>query len=550
MDGAVHTYKARLVVKGFTQTYEVDYKETFSPVADNRAIRILVAITAFYDYKIWQLDVKTAFLNGHLFEEVYMVQPEGFLNLEYPNRVCNLKSSIYGFKQASRQWNKRFDDEIKKFGFTQNRDEPCVYKKASGRNVFCYEDLEEAAYILGILIYIDRSKRLIGLCQSAYIKKILKRFYMENYKRRSIPMQEKLKLCKSQGTSTPAEVKRMQYIPYASAWDLLYVKNILKYLRSTKDMFLVYGGDIKRDLRVSCYTDVGYLKDVDDLKSQTRYIFILNGGVVDSKSAGDLVVATPRAWVCAGVMTSTGMGTAYLVNTDTESDPEEAPSEIEKCQPLVSRATLTDEEFEMYRSSYETSSSLSPPALPIRKRYRGTLELIEDTEDESSDLGTAREGSKGEGHSLEEKGHGSEVRAADEPLRLSYRTLRHRELVVGEGEMPSMFEPTLVTWVDPEDGRVYIDIPTYVPPVAPVQTPLSPKWTFGSLLVLPSPSVVPLPIASPVTTPAATISVDEDYAIWRENHDLRMQIAKDRRERLELADRVARMERRQESRRE
>ncbi|GKB70450.1 putative retrotransposon ty1-copia subclass protein [Tanacetum coccineum] len=86
MDGAVHTFKARLVAKGFTQTYKVDYEETFSPVADIRAIRILIAIAAYYDYEIWQMDVKTAFLNGHLSEEVYMEQPEGFVNPKYPNR--------------------------------------------------------------------------------------------------------------------------------------------------------------------------------------------------------------------------------------------------------------------------------------------------------------------------------------------------------------------------------------------------------------------------------------------------------------------------------
>ncbi|GJR89689.1 zinc finger, CCHC-type containing protein [Tanacetum coccineum] len=76
---------ARLVAKGFTQTYRIDYEETFSLVADIRAIRILIAITAFYDYEILQMDVKTAFLNGHLLEEVYMVQPEGFVNPKYPN---------------------------------------------------------------------------------------------------------------------------------------------------------------------------------------------------------------------------------------------------------------------------------------------------------------------------------------------------------------------------------------------------------------------------------------------------------------------------------
>nr|GEW15157.1 retrotransposon protein, putative, Ty1-copia subclass [Tanacetum cinerariifolium] len=102
MDRVVHNYKARLVAKGYTQTPGIDYEETFSPVADIRAIRILIAIAAYYDYEIWQMDVKTAFLNGYLNEEVYMEQPEGFVNPKYPNRVCKLKRSIYGLKQASR----------------------------------------------------------------------------------------------------------------------------------------------------------------------------------------------------------------------------------------------------------------------------------------------------------------------------------------------------------------------------------------------------------------------------------------------------------------
>nr|GEX88440.1 retrotransposon protein, putative, Ty1-copia subclass [Tanacetum cinerariifolium] len=89
MDGIVHTYKACLVAKGFTQTYGVDYKETFSPIADIRAIRILVAITTFYDYEIWQMDVKNAFLNGYLDEDIYMVQSEGFVDHKHPRKVCD-----------------------------------------------------------------------------------------------------------------------------------------------------------------------------------------------------------------------------------------------------------------------------------------------------------------------------------------------------------------------------------------------------------------------------------------------------------------------------
>ncbi|GJR49325.1 retrotransposon protein, putative, ty1-copia subclass [Tanacetum coccineum] len=100
MDEAVHTYKARLVAKGYTQTLGINYEETFSPVADIRAIRILIAIVAYYDHEIWQMDVKSAFLNGYLSEEVYMKKPKGFVNPKYPNRVCKLKRSIYGLKQC------------------------------------------------------------------------------------------------------------------------------------------------------------------------------------------------------------------------------------------------------------------------------------------------------------------------------------------------------------------------------------------------------------------------------------------------------------------
>ncbi|GJW69512.1 retrotransposon protein, putative, ty1-copia subclass [Tanacetum coccineum] len=182
-------------------------------------------------------------------EEVYMVQPKGFVNPKHSNRVCKLKRSIYGLKEASRQWNKQFDDEIKKFGFTQNRDEPCVYMKASGSNVtflilyvddilimgnhipmlqdvksylgkcFAMKDLGEVAYVFGIKIYRDRSRRLIGLCQSAYIEKILKRFNIENSKRGSIPMQDKPKLCKSQDASTPAEMLMTLKAEYIVALD-------------------------------------------------------------------------------------------------------------------------------------------------------------------------------------------------------------------------------------------------------------------------------------------------------------------------------------------
>jgi hypothetical protein len=273
------------------------------------------------------MDVKTAFLNGHLLEDVYMVQPEGFVDPKNPDKVCKLKRSIYGLKQASRSWNLRFDEEIVKYDFIKNEDDPCVYKKTSGSTVtflvlyvddilimgndiptlqgvkawlekcFSMKDLGEAAYILGIKIYRDRSKRLLGLSQSTYIDKFLKRFKMDNSKKGFLPVPHGTVLSSSQSPSTPAEVERMKAIPYASAIgsimyamictrpDVAYalsitsryqqnpgethwtaVKNILKYLRRTKVMFLVYGG-VEEELSVKCYTDASFQTDRDDSKS-------------------------------------------------------------------------------------------------------------------------------------------------------------------------------------------------------------------------------------------------------------------------------------------
>ena len=100
-DGNVTIHKARLVAKGFRQVQGVDYDETFSPVAMLKSVWILLAIAAYFEYEIWQMDLKTMFLNGNLEENVYMIQPEGFMALEDAGKVCKLKRSIYGLKQAS-----------------------------------------------------------------------------------------------------------------------------------------------------------------------------------------------------------------------------------------------------------------------------------------------------------------------------------------------------------------------------------------------------------------------------------------------------------------
>ena len=129
IDEKVETFKARLVAKAYKQKEGIDYEETFSPIAMLKSIRILLSIAAHYDYEIWQMDVKTKFLNGNLEEEIYMMQPEGFIAKNQEHMVCKLNRSIYGLKQASRSWNIRFDEAIKSFSFKQNLDESCVYKR-------------------------------------------------------------------------------------------------------------------------------------------------------------------------------------------------------------------------------------------------------------------------------------------------------------------------------------------------------------------------------------------------------------------------------------
>ncbi|KAK1662939.1 hypothetical protein QYE76_051098 [Lolium multiflorum] len=130
--GNIERFKARLVAKGFTQSEGIDYKETFSHVSSKDSFRIVMALVAHFDLELHQMDVKTAFLNGDLDEDVYMTQPEGFVVEGKEHLACRLKKSIYGLKQASRQWYLKFDKIIRTFGFTENVKDNCIYVKFKG----------------------------------------------------------------------------------------------------------------------------------------------------------------------------------------------------------------------------------------------------------------------------------------------------------------------------------------------------------------------------------------------------------------------------------
>jgi hypothetical protein len=124
--GEVKRYKARLVTRGFTQTFGVDYNETFAPVAMFASIRCILALAAIEDMEIHQMDIRITFLNGDLEEEIYMEQPEGFTQ-EGEHLVCKLHKSLYGLKQSPRAWNQKLDAFLKCIKFVRNDADFSVY---------------------------------------------------------------------------------------------------------------------------------------------------------------------------------------------------------------------------------------------------------------------------------------------------------------------------------------------------------------------------------------------------------------------------------------
>ena len=235
------------MTKGFTQKEGIDYKDTFSPVSKKDSLRIIMALAAHFDLELHQMDVKTAFLNGNLDEDIYMEQPEGFAKKGNEHLVCKLKKSIYGLKQASRQWYIKFNNTITSFGFKENIVDQCIYLKFSGSKfifLILYVDdillassnlgllsetkkylsknlhmvdMGEANYVIDIEIFRDRSRGVLGLSQKGYIDQVLERFNMQSCSSGIAPILKGDKLSKMQCLKNNMEREQMKKIPYASA---------------------------------------------------------------------------------------------------------------------------------------------------------------------------------------------------------------------------------------------------------------------------------------------------------------------------------------------
>lgn len=341
--GNVERYKARLVAKGYAQKEGIDYQETFSPVSRKDSLRTVMALVAHFDLELHQMDVKTAFLNGDLYEEVFMTQPDGFKPEGQEHLVCKLKKSIYGLKQASRQWYLKFDEVMKKQGYIKNQVDQCTFLKMSGSKFtilvlyvddillasnsldmlheskrllslnFDMKDLGEASYVIGIEIHRDRANGILGLSQKAYIERVLTRYNMHLSTPSKAPVVKGDVFGSFQCPKTEVEKEQMRMIPYASVVgslmyaqvctrpDIAYIagmlgryqtnpgqdhwtaaKKVLRYLNGTKDYKLTYRRS--DNLELIGYSDSDFAKCKDDKKSTSGYIFMLAGGPISWKS--------------------------------------------------------------------------------------------------------------------------------------------------------------------------------------------------------------------------------------------------------------------------
>jgi transposase InsO family protein len=349
-NGNVVRFKARLVARGFSQAYGIDYFDTFAPVAKLTTYRVIFALAALEQWEIHGMDVITAYLLGKLNEEIYMMQPEGFVRMGMKrNMVCRLLRSLYGLKQAARVWNLKIHAFLVKIGFVRSSADPCLYidvkrhlyitiwvddllivgkngtdiakVKAQLSGEFKMKDLGKLEHFLGMRI--SRHDGGISIDQNGYIHQILERFRMEASKAVSTPIAAGSRLLSANHDGEPAatpsttDIKQYQamigslmYAMLCTRPDLSYAiqqlsqfnsnptnahfqaaKRVFRYLQGTQTMGLVYSkhnDDITQ--RIQCYCDADYAAD-GDRKSISGSLFTLAGSPISYQAKKQTTVA-------------------------------------------------------------------------------------------------------------------------------------------------------------------------------------------------------------------------------------------------------------------
>ena len=157
-DGSIARLKARLVVKGYVQTYGVDYSDKFSPIAKMASVRPFISLATTYNWDLHQLDIKNVFLHGDLQEEVYMEQPPGFVAQGEIRKVCHLRKSLYGLKQSSRAWFGKFNQAIEEFGMHKSKSNHYIFYRTSSSGIILL-----VVYVHDIIITGSDSKSIKSL---------------------------------------------------------------------------------------------------------------------------------------------------------------------------------------------------------------------------------------------------------------------------------------------------------------------------------------------------------------------------------------------------
>jgi hypothetical protein len=372
--GAVVRHKARLVVKGYAQRYGVDYDEVFAPVARMEAVRLLLALAAHEGWEVHHMDVKTAFLNGDLQEEVFVEQAPGFAQAGQEHKVYRLHKALYGLHQAPRAWNQKLDDKLGVLGFKKCLSEHAIYCRGAGSErlvvgvyvddliitgascnsikkfkaqmteIFKMSDLGALTYYLGI--EVKQGVEGITLCQGSYASKILEKAGMLECNACDVPMQAKLKLSRDSdsprvdATEYRSLVGSLRYlvntrpdlafsVGYVSRFmeephedHLAAVKHILRYVAGTRDWGLKYARKKGDQPVLLGYSDSDLAGDVDSRKSTSGVIFFLGESPISWQSAKQKVVALSSCeaeYIAAATAACQGVWLARLLSEILDS---------------------------------------------------------------------------------------------------------------------------------------------------------------------------------------------------------------------------------------
>ncbi|CAL8087744.1 unnamed protein product [Prunus armeniaca] len=379
LDGSVQKNKARLVAKGYSQKPGVDYNETFAPVARLDTIRTLIALAAQKGWQLYQLDVKSAFLNGVLEEEAYVDQPEGFVMKGSESKVYKLHKALYGLKQAPRAWYSEIDGYFAECGFTKSQSEATLYVKARGEAsiliVSIYvddivytgndqemledfkKDMKEKYEMtdLGLLHHflgmgVIQTPTSIFIHQKKYATTLLNRFGLSECKPVSIPLVTSEKLSKDDGSGLASEeqyrriVGSLLYLT-ATRPDIMFAtsllarfmhcptskhlgtaKRILRYVKGTLDYGLEY---VKGKGAVLIgYFDSDWSGSVDDSKSTSGYAFSFGSGVFAWASVKQNCVALSTAeaeYISASEATTQAIWLRFVIEDFGELQTEATP---------------------------------------------------------------------------------------------------------------------------------------------------------------------------------------------------------------------------------